>query len=154
MNVLQLTNFVLLKCNYIFSLLHSSEKQKNCLCSREIQLQNKIGCQWKNSKLKIVRIKWLLFQTIELSPVGSASFVPGSSVPQTLAQLKSQSILFAKLFVIMGITWIGECIHVLLHGDHSDVKECNFYAEVCVVLSFHWVMVQILETWNAYFLSK
>jgi len=49
---------------------------------------------------------------------------------QTVAQIRTQSVLFAKLFLIMGITWIGECIHVELHGDHSEIEECNFYSEV------------------------
>jgi hypothetical protein len=47
-----------------------------------------------------------------------------------LEQLRTQSILFAKLFVIMGITWIGECIHVQLHGDHSHLEDCSFISEV------------------------
>jgi hypothetical protein len=75
-----------------------------------------------------------LLQTIEGSPDGPKTVKTGSSssssVPQTIEQLQSQSILFSKLFVIMGITWIGEGIHVLLHGDHSDVEDCSFYSEV------------------------
>jgi hypothetical protein len=61
-------------------------------------------------------------QTADTSSTGSSS--------QTLEQLRTQSILFSKLFVIMGITWIGECIHVQLHGDHSHLEDCSFYSEV------------------------
>jgi hypothetical protein len=73
-----------------------------------------------------------LLQTIEGSPDGPKTVKTdsSSSVPQTIEQLQSQSILFSKLFVIMGITWIGEGIHVLLHGDHSELDECSFYSEV------------------------
>ena len=55
---------------------------------------------------------------------------PGS-VTQSVVQLQSQFILFSKLFVIMGITWLGEAIHVLVHGDHSQMNDCSFYSEVC-----------------------
>ena len=43
---------------------------------------------------------------------------------------KEQMVLFTKLFLIMGITWLSECIHIELHGDHSDMVHCNFYLEV------------------------
>ena len=67
--------------------------------------------------------------TIEHSPTGSMS--GPSSMTQSVVQLRSQSILFSKLFVIMGITWLGEAIHVLVHGDHSQMNDCSFYYEVC-----------------------
>ena len=41
-----------------------------------------------------------------------------------------QLILFTKLFIIMGLTWLGECIHVMIHGDHTNNELCNFYVEV------------------------
>ena len=43
---------------------------------------------------------------------------------------KTQLILFTKLFVIMGLSWLSECIHFKLHGDHSDLHDCNVATEV------------------------
>ena len=43
---------------------------------------------------------------------------------------KEQLVLFTKLFLIMGITWLSECIHVELHGDHTNMEHCNFHLEV------------------------
>ena len=43
---------------------------------------------------------------------------------------KEQLVLFTKLFLIMGLSWLSECIHIELHGDHSDLHHCNFYFEV------------------------
>ena len=41
-----------------------------------------------------------------------------------------QLILFTKLFIIMGLTWVTECIHVMVHGDHTNNEHCYFYIEV------------------------
>ena len=70
----------------------------------------------------------ILIKVNQSSPVGSLS--RSGNLPQTIAEIRTQSILFAKLFVVMGITWIGECIHVQLHGDHSELEDCSFYSEV------------------------
>ena len=43
---------------------------------------------------------------------------------------KEQLVLFTKLFLIMGLSWLSECIHIELHGDHQDLHDCNFYLEV------------------------
>jgi hypothetical protein len=55
----------------------------------------------------------------------SRTKVSFSSKPQTPFQ-----VLFTKLFVIMGISWLSECIHFELHGDHKSLKECNMLSEV------------------------
>ena len=31
-------------------------------------------------------------------------------------------MLYTKLFIVMGIFWIFECIHHLVHGDHKNIK--------------------------------
>ncbi len=98
-----------------------------------VLLWTKMG-QWQLIRKIHIKQKWIdfeyFFQIIESSPEGTITRMKNSSIPQTVEQLRSQSILFLKLFVIMGITWIGECIHVLLHGDHSDLEDCSFYSEV------------------------
>ena len=43
---------------------------------------------------------------------------------------REQLVLFTKLFLIMGLSWLSECIHIELHGDHTNMKNCNFYVEV------------------------
>jgi hypothetical protein len=43
---------------------------------------------------------------------------------------REQVVLFFKLFIIMGITWMGDCIHLLVHGDHEHLENCSFYSEV------------------------
>ena len=30
----------------------------------------------------------------------------------------------------MGVSWLSECIHIELHGDHTNMVYCNFYLEV------------------------
>lgn len=55
----------------------------------------------------------------------------------TVEQIRTQASLFGKLFIIMGITYIGESIHILLHGDHSNIDDCNFYSEVKHFFSQH-----------------
>jgi len=37
-------------------------------------------------------------------------------------ETKEQLILYSKLFTVMGILWIFECIHYLLHGDHRNME--------------------------------
>ena len=41
-----------------------------------------------------------------------------------------QLILFTKLFVIMGPPWLSVCIHILIHGDHTQNEHCSLYIEV------------------------
>ena len=31
-------------------------------------------------------------------------------------------MLYGKLFTVMGILWIFECIHYLVHGDHTNME--------------------------------
>ena len=31
-------------------------------------------------------------------------------------------VLYSKLFTVMGILWIFECIHYLLHDDHRNME--------------------------------
>jgi hypothetical protein len=41
-----------------------------------------------------------------------------------------QACLYSKLFVLMGISWLSECVDAGLHGDHSTVEGCNLSTEV------------------------
>ncbi|CAB4061742.1 MTH [Lepeophtheirus salmonis] len=54
----------------------------------------------------------------------------GGRLSHTNIEIREQLILFTKLFLIMGLTWISECIHVEIHEDHQDLEDCNFYLEV------------------------
>ena len=38
-------------------------------------------------------------------------------------------LLFTKLFIVMGIPWIVECVHHVVHGDHNNM-ECPSYTEI------------------------
>jgi hypothetical protein len=29
-----------------------------------------------------------------------------------------------------GLSWLAECVHGEIHGDHNDDTSCDFYAEV------------------------
>ena len=59
-------------------------------------------------------------------------------------QLRNQFFLFVRLFVVLGITWITEFVHVLIHSDHRGMEDCNYYFEVtCIVIKVYdiiWFM--------------
>jgi hypothetical protein len=42
---------------------------------------------------------------------------------------KAQLLLFLKLFVVMGLSWFSDVIHIELHGDHQKLRHCNFHLE-------------------------
>jgi hypothetical protein len=56
-----------------------------------------------------------------------------NDVPQSRESRREQLILFVKLFVIMGLSWFSEVVHVFLHGDHSQNEHCNYLLEVCAL---------------------
>jgi hypothetical protein len=41
-----------------------------------------------------------------------------------------QVCLYSKLFVLMGISWLSECVDAELHGDHSTIGGCDLFTEV------------------------
>ena len=41
----------------------------------------------------------------------------------------SFQVLFGKLFTVMGVLWIFECVHYLVHGDHRNM-DCDSYTEL------------------------
>jgi len=43
---------------------------------------------------------------------------------------RDQLTLFTKLFVIMGLPWFSVCIHIMIHGDHTQNDHCSLYIEV------------------------
>ena len=57
---------------------------------------------------------------------------------------KEEMILFLKLFSIMGLTWIVEIIHVLIHGDHDD--HTVYYSEVRFCSLFELTSARMLIT--------
>lgn len=54
---------------------------------------------------------------------------------------RSQFFLYLKLFLLMGISWLSEYIHAESHGDHTNLENCNFYAEVQTTLTHWWTSV-------------
>jgi hypothetical protein len=50
--------------------------------------------------------------------------------PMSNENKREQIVLFVKLFVIMGLSWFSEVLHIFLHGDHSHNEHCNFVVEV------------------------
>ena len=54
---------------------------------------------------------------------------------------RSQFFLYLKLFLLMGISWLSEYIHAESHGDHTNLENCNFYAEVQTTLTHWWTAV-------------
>ena len=97
--------------NYNFTNFHQNQmKNKNVLLIVHFSVQNfKVLVElWK---WYIVHVSHLIFSLL-------------------YSDTKEQMVLFTKLFFIMGITWISECIHIELHGDHTTMVQCNFYFEV------------------------
>ena len=42
------------------------------------------------------------------------------------SDVKEQMVLYSKLFIVMGIAWIFECVHYVIHSDHTHTEEhCN-----------------------------
>jgi hypothetical protein len=48
----------------------------------------------------------------------------------SFGRFRGQFWLYARLFLVMGVTYMSEFVHVLLHGDHDNIDYCNFYVEV------------------------
>ena len=42
--------------------------------------------------------------------------------------------MYSKLFVLMGVSWMSECVDVELHGDQEDVQNFGFFTEVQLTL--------------------
>ena len=47
--------------------------------------------------------------------------------------LQSQ-VLYTKLFIVMGISWIFECVHHLLHPDHTHQSSDLCYDSLELIL--------------------
>ena len=61
----------------------------------------------------------------------SGSGSGGSGSRLTSDTTREEMLLFVKIFFVMGLTWLVEVFHPLLHGDHRDVKGgCSLYFEV------------------------
>ena len=50
--------------------------------------------------------------------------------PASNENLRLQFVLFSKLFIIMGIPWIGEFVHFEFHGEHGETVHCSMMTEV------------------------
>lgn len=53
-----------------------------------------------------------------------------SSLVVVKQEILDEFILYGKLFVVMGLLWVCECIHYILHGDHSTIYDCLSYPEL------------------------
>ena len=45
------------------------------------------------------------------------------------SDVREQMVLYTKLFIVMGISWTFECIHHLVHPDHTHT-DCYDYVEL------------------------
>ena len=44
---------------------------------------------------------------------------------------REQLVLYTKLFIVMGISWTFECLHHLVHSDHTHTQtRCYDYVEL------------------------
>ena len=39
------------------------------------------------------------------------------------SDVREQMVLYSKLFIVMGIAWIFEYVHFLIHSDHTHTEE-------------------------------
>ena len=94
---------------------------------------------WQTNKHTPDFIILIFFFSFQHQPVPRSNMrlMPGTSCGSTgedarmfSLDTREQLVLFTKLFLIMGLSWFSECIHIELHGDHTNMKNCNFYVEV------------------------
>ena len=47
------------------------------------------------------------------------------------SDVREQIVLYSKLFIVMGISWSFECVHHLVHSDHTHTQtRCYDYLEL------------------------
>ena len=47
------------------------------------------------------------------------------------SDVREQMVLYTKLFIVMGISWTFECVHHLVHSDHTHTQtRCYDYVEL------------------------
>ena len=55
--------------------------------------------------------------------VTAASQSTNNNTERVNSDVKEQMVLYSKLFIVMGIAWIFECVHYLIHSDHTHTEE-------------------------------
>ena len=55
--------------------------------------------------------------------VAAASQNTNNNTDRVTSDVKEQMVLYSKLFVVMGIAWIFECVHYVIHSDHSHTHQ-------------------------------
>ena len=55
--------------------------------------------------------------------VAVASQNTNNNTDRVNSDVKEQMVLYSKLFVVMGIAWIFECVHYVIHSDHTHTEE-------------------------------
>ena len=53
----------------------------------------------------------------------AASQSNNNNTERVNSDVKEQMVLYSKLFIVMGIAWIFECVHYLIHSDHTHTQE-------------------------------
>ena len=53
----------------------------------------------------------------------TASQSTNNNTDRVNSDVKEQMVLYSKLFIVMGIAWIFECVHYVIHSDHTHSQE-------------------------------
>ena len=70
-----------------------------------------------------------VFFQINAQPINQEIFET-VGVPERNSLSGEQIVLYAKLFFLMGFSWMSDGIHVEVHGHHIDIGEYNMTLEV------------------------
>ena len=55
--------------------------------------------------------------------VMAASQYTNNNTDRVTSDVKEQMVLYSKLFIVMGIAWIFEFLHYVIHADHTHTDE-------------------------------
>ena len=55
--------------------------------------------------------------------VAAASQNTNNNTVRVNSDVKEQMVLYSKLFVVMGIAWIFEYVHYVIHSDHTHTQQ-------------------------------
>ncbi len=68
------------------------------------------------------------FFQINSQSITQQIFETEASEKKTMSQ--GQILLYAKLFLLMGFSWMSDGIHVEVHGHHTEIRDYNMTLEV------------------------
>ena len=123
----------------VYSLWKAKKAGKKAAVSRVRSGQ--ITIRRNSAKLQRSKANSLVSEAVSIRSLQSATISTSRPASSTRSSNRSQQsistndtreqlVLFTKLFLIMGLSWLSECIHIELHGDHQNMEYCNFYLEV------------------------